>query len=506
MARRPRSRDRRAARPVRSTAHHRDLRYPFAPDRALSDDETHHLHREALRLLQEHGMKVLLPEAREIYRAAGAGVDDEAMVRLPSELVDDALEQAPSTIELGAPDPAKAITIGGDHVNFMPVGGPPFVSDLDRGRRPGTLDDYENFMRLVQGFDVLHANTPFVEAQDVPVDVRHLYITRSQLTLTDKPTFLFTRGRRRVHDVFEMVRIRHGLSEEAFADTPVVWANINTNSPRQLDVPMALGIIDLARAGQVCAMTPFTLAGAMAPVSLAGALLLQHAEALAAITLAQLTRPGAAVIYGGFTSNVDLRSGSPAFGTPEAVRGAIATGQLARLIEVPWRSSGSSASPTEDAQGAWETMFNLQGAMRGGANFIMHSAGWQEGGLVASFEKLILDVEILHTIVESWQPVDTSPGELAFDAIAAVEPGGHFFGEAHTLERFETAFHDPIVATRTSFEQWVEEGELDARTRANAVWKQRLADYEPPSIDDGVVAELDDFVARRTAEGGAAPD
>lgn len=454
-------------------------------------------------------MKVLLPEARQIYAAAGATVGhdgDDEMVRIPAEVVDEAVALAPSVVRLGAPDPAKAISIGADHVNFMPVGGPPFISDLDRGRRPGTLDDYETFMKLFQGFDVLHANMPFVEAQDIPVDIRHLHITRSQLTLTDKPAFLFTRGRQRVQDIFEMLRIRHGLDVDEFVDTPLVWANINTNSPRQLDVPMALGIIDMARGGQVCGMTPFTLAGAMAPVSLAGALLLQHAEALAAITLAQLTRAGAPVIYGGFTSNVDLRSGSPAFGTPEAVQGAIATGQLARLIDVPWRSSGSSASPTEDAQGAWETMFNLQGAIRGGANFIMHSAGWQEGGLVASFEKLILDVEILHTIVESWQPIDTSDAELAFDAIAGVEPGGHFFGEQHTLERFETAFYDPIVATRASFEQWVEEGELDARTRANAVWKQRVTEYEQPPIDDAIVAELDEFVARRTAEGGAPPD
>ncbi|MEM9517741.1 MAG: trimethylamine methyltransferase family protein [Actinomycetota bacterium] len=506
MGRRRSNRDRRAARPVRSTVHHRQLVYPHEPYRTLSDDEVAHVHAEAKRLLQAHGIRVLLPEACGIFTAAGATVDDNQMVRIPADVVDEAVGRAPSVVRVGAPDPAKAITIGDRHLNFMPVGGPPFVTDLDRGRRPGTLEDYENLMRLVQGVDVLHANAPFVEAQDIPVDVRHLHITRSQLTLSDKPAFLFTRGRQRVQDMFEMLRIRHGVSPEDFVDQPLIWANINTNSPRQLDIPMALGIIDFARAGQVCAMTPFTLAGAMAPVSLAGALLLQHAEALAAITLAQFTRAGAPVIYGGFTSNVDLRSGSPAFGTPEAIRGGIATGQLARLIGVPWRSSGSSASPVEDAQGAWETMFNLHGAMRGGANFIMHSAGWQAGGLVASFEKLILDVEMLQTIVESWQPVDVSADELAFDAIADVEPGGHFFGETHTLERFETAFYDPIVATRASFEQWVEEGSLDARQRANAVWKQRLAEYEQPPIDDAIVAELDDFVARRTAEGGAPPD
>ena len=473
----------------------------------LSDDEVHHLHSEAIRLLQEHGMRVLLPEAREIFRAAGASVGhggDDEMVRIPAEVVDEAVSRAPSIVGLGAVDPAKAISIGADHINFLPVGGPPFVSDLDHGRRPGTLADYETFMKLFQGFDILAANAPFVEPQDIPVDVRHLHITRSQLVLTDKPTFAFTRGRQRVQDVFEMLRIRHGLGLDEFAEQAVVWANINTNSPRQLDIPMALGIIDMARAGQVCVMTPFTLAGAMAPVSLAGALLLQHTEALAAITLAQLTRAGAPVVYGGFTSNVDLRSGSPAFGTPEAVRGAIATGQLARLIDVPWRSSGSSASPTEDAQGPGRRCSTCRARSVVARTSSCTARAGRKGAWSRSLEKLILDVEILHTIVESWQPIDMSADELAFDAIAGVEPGGHFFGEPHTLERFETAFYDPIVAARVSFEQWVEDGELDARARANEVWKQRLTDYEQPPIDDAIVAELDDFVARRTAEGGAA--
>ena len=234
----------------------------------LGDDEVNHLHAEAIRLLQEHGMRVLLPEAREIFRAAGAsvghGADDE-MVRIPAEVVDEAVSRAPSIVGLGAVDPAKAISIGADHINFFPVGGPPFVSDLDHGRRPGTLADYETFMKLFQGLDILAANAPFVEPQDIPVDVRYLHITRSQLVLTDKPTFAFTCGRQRVQDVFEMLRIRHGLGLDEFVEQPVVWANVNTNSPRQLDIPMALGIIDMARAGHVCVMTPFTLAGAMAP-------------------------------------------------------------------------------------------------------------------------------------------------------------------------------------------------------------------------------------------------
>ncbi len=269
---------------------------------------------------------------------------------------------------------------------------------------------------------------------------------------------------------------------------------------------MALGIIDSARAGQACVMTPFTLSGAMAPVTLAGALLLQHLELLAAVTLAQLVRPGAPVIYGAFTSNVDMRSGAPAFGTPEALKGAIASGQLARHVNLPWRSSGSSTSNTEDAQGGYETMMNMNGAMLGGANMIVHAAGWQEGGLCASFEKFILDVEMLQMFAESFAPIDMTEDELGFDAIAEVAPGGHFFGTDHTKSRYATAFYEPLVFTRQNFGQWVEAGSTTAAERASVVAKTTIANFEAPPIDGAIVAELDDFVNRRIGQGGASPD
>ncbi len=241
-------------------------------------------------------------------------------------------------------------------------------------------------------------------------------------------------------------------------------------------------------------------------MTLAGALLLQHLEALACVTLAQVVRPGAPVLYGAFTSNVDMRSGAPAFGTPEAFKAAIAGGQLARHVGLPWRCSGSSSSNTEDAQGGYETMTNTMGALLGGANFVMHAAGWQEGGLCASYEKFVLDVEMLQMLAESFQPVPMTDDDLAVDAIAGVAPGGHFFGEPHTLARYGDAFHEPIVFTRQNFGQWTEEGSTTAAQRANRVWKQVLADFEPPPMDDAIAAELDDFVARRTREGGAQPD
>ena len=482
---------------------------PFEPLRVLSDDHVQHLHHSAVRFLGEHGIRVLLPEARAILSAAGATVGDrhdEAMVRFPAELVEAAVAAAPAECAISARNPAHHLQVGGRSVCFFPVGGPPYMSDLDNGRRPGTLAGFEDFVRLTQSFDVLHSLSPFVEPQDVPVQLRHLLTTRSMAALSDKPMYVFARGEQIVQDTFELIRIANGVTTEEFFGRPYCWTNLNVNSPRQLDVPMSMGIIAFARAGQVCIMTPFTLAGAMAPVSLAGALLLQHVEVLAAITLAQIVRPGAPVVYGAFTSNVDMRSGSPAFGTPEAYKAAIASGQLARHLGVPLRSSGSSSSNVEDAQAGYETMMNTSGALSGGANVIMHAAGWQEGGLCASFEKFVLDVEMLQMFAEAFAPLDMSEPELAYDAIADVAPGGHFFGSDHTLDRYDRAFYEPLIFSRQNVGQWTDEGSQTASVRAKAVVRATLDRFEPPAIADEILNELDDFVARRTAEGGAQPD
>ena len=506
MARRRRERGPRE-RPAADTSRYRRLVNPYRPLEVLSDDNVAHLHDRAVRYLADEGIRVLLPEARRIYADGGAIVDDETqMVRLDPESVTQALSDAPSQFELGAPNPDRAVVVGGDSVALVPVGGPPFLSGRD-GRRAGTLADQENFLRLVQTYDVLAVTSPAVEPDDIPINVRHLVSGRATLTLSDKSPFVYARGRARCRDSIDLIKIRYGISDdEEFAGAPRCWTNINTNSPRQIDVPMAMAIIDFARWRQPCIMTPFTLAGAMAPVTLAGALILQHMEAIAAITLAQLTSPGAPVMYGAFTSNVDMKSGSPAFGTPEAIKGALASGQLARHIGVPWRSSGSSASTSVDAQAGYETMMNTFGALLGGANWIQHAAGWQEGGLAASFEKLIVDVEMCQMIAESLQPLAYDDAELALDAITEVGPGGHFFGTDHTLERFETAFYQPLVFSRATYEQWTEEGSRRADERAEDVWRQALADYEPPPLDAEVSAALDEFVDRRVAEGGAAPD
>ena len=491
---------------VLSTSHYRQLENPFEPLRVLDDEQVELIDQAALEVLAEDGIRVLLPEARNHFGAAGAAVDEaEQLVRIEPELVAASLATAPAEFDLIPRGPTRRISLGGRNVVMMPVGGPPYATDLDRGKRPGTLEDFEDFVRLTQHFDVIHTNNPTVEPQDVPVELRHLEMMGAMLTLSDKAPFVYSRGRGQVSDCFEMQRIVLGLNEDEFIERPSCFTIINTNSPRQLDVPMCLGLIQFAEMNQVSIITPFTLAGAMAPITLSGALTLQHAEALAGITLAQIVRPGAPVTYGGFTSNVDMRSGAPAFGTPEAVKAALASGQLARHIGLPWRSSAVSTSLVADAQAGYETMMNMMGAVLGGANIIIHAAGWVESGLSASFEKFILDVEMVQMFAEVFQPLGTSEAEVGVDAIRSVEPGGHFFGTDHTLERYDTAFYEPIVFTRQNFGQWTEAGSQTAAERANPIWKRIVAEFEPPLLEDSIRAELDAFVERRTAEGGATP-
>jgi trimethylamine--corrinoid protein Co-methyltransferase len=445
--------------------------------------------------------------ARERFKQAGASVDDETwMVKIDPSLVAQALESAPSEFVIHGATPEKNVTLGGDNIAFVSVGGPPHISDLDRGKRNGTIEDTRNIIKLSEHFDVIHLQSPNVEPQDLSINLRHLHTTESQLTLSQKPFFVFSRGSAQVRDAFAMTRIARGLSEDEFRQKAWCYTVINTNSPRQLDVPMCQGIIDFAEAGQVSVITPFTLAGAMAPVTMPGALVLQHAEALAGITLAQIVRPGAPVVYGSFTSNVDMKSGSPAFGTPEFVRAAFGAGQLARHINLPWRGSAATASNAPDEQSVYEFLMSAWGSVLGGVNMMIHAAGWLEGGLTASMEKFILDIEMLQTFAEIFQPLKSDDAELAFEAIASVEPGSHFFGCEHTMSRYQTAFYEPLVSDWSNYGSWQENGSLTATQRANGIWKKILADFEAPTMDISVYDELQAFVEKRTAEGGAAPD
>ncbi len=486
---------------------YRNLKNPFPQMNAFSEDRIEALHLAALEVLEDIGIKVLLPEARRLFKAAGAKVDDTAeMVWIGREIVEAALETAPRVIPVlaGARDRDIELKLG--NLVFQPGAGAPHATDLKRGRRPGTYQDFKELIQLTHSFDVLHMQPPLVEPQDVPIHLRHYAMTEVMLTQSDKVPFVYSRGTPQTQESFEMIRDFRGLSDDEFHAGSHCYTIINTNSPRTLDVPMAQGLIDFARAGQVSIVTPFTLMGAMAPVTVAGAMTLSHAEALAAITLTQITKPGAPVCYGTFTSNVDMKSGAPAFGTPEHFTASLVAGQLARRIGLPWRCAGGSAANLGDAQAANETQFGLWGCLMAGASVVIHSAGWLEGGLSVSYEKLITDLEVLQMVAELCAGTPATDADIALDALREVPPSGHFFGAAHTMARYQTQFYEPLVADWSNIGAWTENGSQDATTRATGIWEQRLAQFEAPSQDLDKAAALRDFIERRTAEGGAPPE
>jgi trimethylamine--corrinoid protein Co-methyltransferase len=473
----------------------------IAPVEVISADQVEAIHGAALKLLAATGIKVLHPPARALFQAVGAGVADE-MVRLDPDLVMDLLASVPPTFTLAARNPAKSLRIGGRDMVFTSVGGPAYVMDIDGGRRDGTFAELCEFLKLIQGINVIHqeGGGPF-EPMDLPAATRHLDLYLAQITYLDKSWQTQTLGHARTMDGIEMAAIMFGCAPE---DLPLsLLGIINTNSPLQLDVPMAEGLIAMATHGQVNVITPFTLAGAMAPVSIAGALVLQHAEAMAGICLTQIVKKGVPVMYGGFTSNVDMRSGAPAFGTPEYAKAAQASGQLARRIGVPFRSSNVTSANAVDAQAAYESQMALWGAITGGAHLIEHAAGWMHGGLTASYEKLILDAEMLQMMQAWMEPMATDDAALGLEAIAEAGPGGHFFGTAQTMGSYQTAFHQPMLSNWDNYPNWLEKGSEEAPRRANRIWKEVIAAYDEPKLDEAKAEALADYVARRKAEGGA---
>lgn len=507
----PRARRRRRPRPEGGggarQVDYRTLRNPFPPVPAFSDDAVGQMHATALRVLQELGMKILLPEARALFRTAGARVDEASeMVWIGRDIVEAALATAPKSFTLRAGAKARDIVLELGRLAIQPGAGAPHATDLKRGRRPGRLEDFRELLMLTQHFDALHMLPPLVEPQDIPPHERHYAMTEAELTLSDKVPFVFSRGAGQVADCFEMIAGARGLGAEAFSNEPWCYTIVNTNSPRQIDIPMAMGLIDFARAGQMTIVTPFCLMGAMAPATVAGALTLSHAEALAAITLAQIAGPGAPVCYGAFASNVDMKSGAPAFGTPEQVQANLGAGQLARLVGLPWRSAAGCAANINDAQAAHETQMSAWGAILGGATVLLHGAGWIEGGLTVSYEKLITDMEMIQTFAELCTPPAEDAGAIAFEALQEVPPGGHFFGASHTMERYQAAFYEPLVADWSNFGTWSERGGLTASERATGIWEGILKGFTPPDALGDRRGWLESFIAKRRAEGGAAPE
>jgi trimethylamine--corrinoid protein Co-methyltransferase len=485
-----------------------ELRSPFPPFELLSTDQVEAIHQASLQVLEEIGVNFLLDEAREILGAAGADVAaDGPRVRFDRDLIETAVSRAPSSFVMHGRDAVYDRTIGGDHLSFCLVSSPPNATDLTRGRRPGNFEDYCDFLRLGQSLNIAHFFSGYpVEPTDVPTPIRHLKAEHAMATLGSKNLSGYALGRRRILDSIEIARLARGIDHEQLLAEPSLWTVVNANSPLQYDKPMLLSTIEMARHRQPVIVTPFTLAGAMAPVTVAGALVQQNAEALAGIAFMQIVNPGAPVIYGGFTSNVDMKTGAPAFGTPEYAKAVLAGGQLARRYGLPYRSSNVNASNAPDEQAVYESEMSIWACMLAHCNCVKHALGWLEGGLSASFEKVILDAEMLQMAAAFLEPLAFDEDSLGLDAIREVGPGGHFFGAQHTLARYETAFYRPLVSDWRNFETWSEDGAKTATMRAHEIYQALLADYEPPPMEPDVREALDDFVERRIAEGGAVPE
>jgi trimethylamine--corrinoid protein Co-methyltransferase len=486
----------------------RQPRRRFPPMAVVSDDELEAIHLTSLAILEEIGMDFLNAEARELLRRAGADVSaDSQRVRFDRALIERAIATAPAAFTMHARNPAHNVMFGGEHVAYAMTASPPNCSDADLGRRPGNQADYRNFVRLAQACNIIHLTGGYpVEPQDLHPSIRHLECLADKVRLTDKVFHAYSLGRARIRDGIEIARIGRGITQAQMSEEPTLLSVINSSSPLRLDDPMLQGMMEMSARNQVIVMTPFTLAGAMAPVTIAGALAQQNAEALAGIAFCQIVRPGAPVVYGGFTSNVDMKSGAPAFGTPEYMKAQIVGGQLARRYHVPYRTSNVNAANTLDAQAAYESVFSLWGLTMGGGNFIMHAAGWLEGGLTCSYEKVMLDVDLLQMVAEFLDPLTVDEASLAMEAIRDVGPGGHYFGTPHTQARYRDAFYSPLISDWRNFESWREAGSPTAMERANRLWKDVLAAYQPPPLDPAVAEELDAFVARRKEEGGFKTD
>ena len=486
--------------PVRSERY-RQLSHLAKPLTYFSVDHIATIHNAALDLLETKGMKILHEEARGVFKSAGAKVEDE-MVFIGREIIAAALETAPREFTLKGGDPKRDQRYKLGSQIFGPAGGCPNVFDLKNGRRPGSAAEFRKATKLQQHFDVIHILGPSAEPQDIPTHLRHYTMMEAQLLLSDKPASIYARGQAQVMDAFEILKRARQLEDEAFTSDVWIKTVINTNSPRMLDIPMAQGIMDFARFGQLTIITPFCLAGAMAPITLSGALTLQHAECLAGIALSQLTRAGAPVSYGGFASNVDMRSGAPAFGTPEHVKLSLGSGQLARHIGLPFRLGAGSASNTADAQGALENTMALWAGAMAGATLTLHSAGWLEGGLCFGYEKFIADIEALQIFAELAQPRETSD-DLALSSLDEIEPGGHFFDASDTMTRYDQAFYPPLLSDLSPFGTWEANGEKRADQRASAIVEDILTNFEPPAASQDIEDRIRPFIEKRIAEGGA---
>ena len=473
------------------------------PIEILSQDQIETIHEKSLKILEQIGIRVESEKALSELHKAGADVNFKSkVVKFAPQLVTSTLPLCPAEFTVHARDPGKTLTLGGDNIVFSATTGPVFMNTLEDGRRAGTFQDSNNFIKLVHMTNIIHhEGGNGVEPLDLPQDTRHLDMMLSQCTLTDKAWHpLWKSTYDQAVDICSMASISMGYTLEEMKQKPAIVTGISINTPLVIDGNLADALMYLASCRQPCAIQSFPLSGAMAPATVAATLTLQNAEILAGFFLIQTVSPGCPVIYGNFASNVDLRTGSPAFGTPESTKMSQAAGQMARFYNVPYRSSAPNASNTVDAQSAYETMMSLWGTLMGHTNVLRHAAGWLEGGLACSFEKFIIDVEMLQMLTEYIKPIVFDDSTVNLDVIARVGPGGHFLGEQDTIERYETAFYQPLVSDWRTYEAWADDGSQTATQRANGVWKELLGNYEKPPIEPAIEEQLNDYVIRRKRE------
>ena len=478
------------------------------PTEPLGEEGILNIHNGCMRILKEIGIEFLNPESLEIFKQAGCKVTN-TNVKMDEDFVLEMLKKAPEQFTITPRNDAKKIILGGKHMAFGNVSSPPNSWDLKRGKRSGTWESYLEFIKLTQFFNCIHFAGGYpVEPIDIHASVRHLDCLYEKLVLSDKVVHAYSLGRERVEDVMEMTRIAGGLSVDKFNSQSYMYTNINSVSPLKHDYPMIEGAIIHARRNQAVIVTPFTLAGAMAPVTMTGAVALSLAEGLSAIALLQFVNPGCPVGLGTFTSNVDMKTGAPAFGTPEYMRATQITGQMCRFYKIPMRSSGVCAANVPDGQAMWETSNSLWAAVQSGTNMVYHAAGWLEGGLIASPEKFVMDCEVLQQIQRYFDKriVETSVDDIAVDTIKEVGPDGHYFGCEHTQERYESAFYQPMISDWSNYEAWDLNGGVWTAERAHKIYKEIINEFEPPSIDIEIKEELEEFVSKRKLEGGAPTD
>ena len=465
----------------------------------ISQDDIELIHEKSLEILTEIGIDFYLEEAVQILKEHGVNVEGETAYFTPQQ-IEDYLAKAPRQFTQLARNPENNVVIGGNHKVFAPVYGPPFVYDLEGGRREATLEDFQNFVKLAYLSPYIHhSGGTIVEPSDEPTETRHLDMLYSHIKYSDKPFMGAVMSREHAQDSVRMVELLHG--KDAIRENPALISLINISSPRRLDDRMLEALTVYAKARQAVIITPFIMAGAMSPVSLAGTLIQQNAEALAGLVYAQMVEAGTPVVYGSFMTNVDLKSGAPVFGSPESQMAILASSQMAQYYDLPFRSGGMFASSkVTDAQAAYESVMTMLPAVLGRVNFVLHAAGWLENGLTAGYEKFILDCEMLGMYHKLSKGIDFSEDSLAMDSLREVEPGGHHLGTQHTMRNFTTAFYRSELFDYADIDQWIEDGSRTAVKQASEHLVKLLDEYQAPALDADLDQTIQDFIQERKQE------